>query len=378
MDFNKNTIMNITHLFKTYYPNTQGGLEEAIRQISKFTLKNGYSIKVVSTSKIPFDGELDGIKCKSFYHSQGNDSSPFSIELVKNFKSIVNNSDILHLHFPWPTGELLTLFFNVKKPIVITFHCDIQKRFFLRTLYTPFIRKLFKKAKVIIPTSENLMNSTPILSEFKDKCKPINLWLDEDRFLKLSIPDIDFQSEVSKYGDYCLFVGVLRWYKGLDCLLDASKTIKGNIVIVGKGPLYLKLKKRIEVEKINNVFLLGFQSDENVKYLINKSRFIVLPSISPAEAFGQILLEASYFCKPMITTELGSGTSFVNLNNKTGFVVEPSNSNFLTEKCNILFNNNNLVEEYGRNAYIRYKENFTELIQGIKYVDIYNNITKKL
>lgn len=367
----------ITHIFKTYFPNTQGGLEEAIRQIGKYSIKNNYNVKVVSVSKLPFDGELDDIKCKSYYHSFGSNSMPISIDLIKNIKSIINEADIIHLQFPWPTGELLTVLFNKKKPIVITFHCDIHNRKIIRLLYTPFIKILFKKAQIIVPTSENLMKSTPILSKFKDKCSIVNLWLDEERFLKQKDPSDDFKTEVRKMEEFCLFVGVLRWYKGLDILLDAAKKIQGNIVIVGKGPLFEKLNKRIEYEKITNVFLLGFQCDKNVNFLIKKSRFIVLPSISPAEAFGQILLEGSFYGKPMITTELGTGTSFVNVNNKTGFVIEPSNCNALIEKSNMLFDDNNLVEKFGRNAYNRYLENFTEDIQGPKYMKIYNDILLK-
>ncbi len=365
---------NVTHLFKNYFPKTPGGIEEAIRQIGKFSLKNGYSVKVISVSKIPFEGKLDGIICKSFYHSFGSNSLPVSIDLLRNFKNIIDNTDLLHLHFPWPTIELMTLLFNVKKPIVITFHCEIHNQKFLQTLYKPILKELFRKAKIIVPTSERLMNSTSILSAFKNKCRSINLWLDEERFLSLPSPDEIFRTEVNKFGNYCLFVGVLRWYKGLDILLDAAKTIIGNIVIVGKGPLLEKLKKRVEIERIKNVCLLGFQSDENVKFLIQKSRFIILPSISPAEAFGQVLLEASFFSKPMVTTELGTGTSFVNLNNETGYVVEPSDIICLSESCNILFGNNNLVEKFGQNANNRYLENFTEDIQGLKYIEIYSTL----
>ena len=168
----------ITHLFKTYFPNTQGGLEEAIRQIGKYSIKNDFDVKVVSVSKLPFDGELDGIKCKSYYHSFGSNSSPVSLDLIKNFSKIIKETDILHLQFPWPTGELLTLLFNVKKPIIITFHCEIHNRQLIRAFYAPLLKRLFKKAMIIIPTSENLMNSSPSLSEFKYKCQPINLWLD--------------------------------------------------------------------------------------------------------------------------------------------------------------------------------------------------------
>lgn len=367
----------VTHLFKTYFPNTQGGLEEAIRQIGKFSVKSGLEVKVVSVSKNPFDGKQDGINCKSYYHSFGSNSLPISIDLIKNYNKIIKETDILHLHFPWPPGELLTLVNNVTKPIVITFHCDIHNRRLIRTIYTPFIKRLFQKASIIVPTSENLMNSTSVLSNFKDKCHPINLWLDEERFINLREPNTNFQENVKELGDFCLFIGVLRWYKGLDFLLDAAKKITGNIVIVGKGPLFFKLKKRIEIEKLSNVFLLGFQPDENVKLLIQKSRFIILPSISPAEAFGQVLLEASYFKKPMVTTELGTGTSFVNFHQETGFVIEPYNITLLYRLCNELFRDDNLVSTFGQNAFKRYKENFTQESAGPKYIDIYKTILSR-
>jgi rhamnosyl/mannosyltransferase len=366
----------VIHLFKTYFPNSQGGLEEAIRQIGKYSVKHGADVKVVSVSKSPFDGILDGIKCKSYYHNFGSNSMPISFDLIKNFKKEIAGADIIHLQFPWPFAELLTLLFKVKKPVVITFHCDIHGHKYLHRLYIPLVKRLFKKASVIIPTSENIMKNSALLNGFRHKCRTINLWLDKDRFSRLPDPKEDFLKKVDEWGDFCLFVGVLRWYKGLDYLLDAAKAIKGKILIVGKGPLAEKLKLKILREKIDNVFLLGYQPDENVKFLIKKSRFIVLPSISPAEAFGQILIEASYFGKPMVTTELGTGTSYVNLDNHTGFVIEPKNVIQLADKCNQLFSDNKLVEHFGKNAYERFLKNFTEEIQGPRYIEIYDEITR--
>lgn len=38
----------ITHIFKTYFPETNGGLEEAIRQYGSHAAKNGFEVEVVS------------------------------------------------------------------------------------------------------------------------------------------------------------------------------------------------------------------------------------------------------------------------------------------------------------------------------------------
>jgi len=366
----------ITHFFKTYYPNSQGGLEEAIRQIGKHTLKAGYQVKVVSVSHYPFEGELEGIRCKSYLHSFGSPSMPFSISFIRNFRKEVANADIIHLQFPWPLAEALCLLFFIRKPIVITFHCDIHSHKILRAFYSPFLKILLKKTRIIIPTSENLMNNSVLLSEFRHKTKVIPLWMDEGRFSALPEPDDSFKTWVMNWGGFCLFVGVLRWYKGLEYLLEAAKSITGNVVIVGKGPLYEPLRSKVEKEEIHNVRLLGYLPDEYVKYLLQNCRFLVLPSISPAEAFGQILIEASFFRKPMVTTELGTGTSYVNINNHTGFVIEPKNARVLSEKCNQLFENNSLIQEFGENARKRYLDNFTEEIQGPKYIEVYDKILR--
>jgi len=364
----------ITHIFKTYFPDTQGGIEEAIRQIGKYSLKNGYNVNVVSVSHNPSTSVLDGIKCYSFKHSFGSDSLPISIELASNFKEIIDKTDIVHLHYPYPYGELLTILNKVNKPIVVTFHCEILNRPVIRFFYEPFLRKLLNKASIIVPTSTNLLDSTKILQRFKQKTEVINLWLDEGRFDNLKEVNTDFKKLVESYGDFSLFIGVLRWYKGLDVLLDTSKKIKGNIVIVGKGPEKEHLEKRINDEGITNIYMTGFLSDNEVCYLLQKCKFTVLPSISPAEAFGQVLLESCYYSKPMITTELGTGTSYVNLDNKTGFVVKPNSYLEFANAMNKLFEDNNLCDIMGNMALQRYKENFSVDVQGNKYIEIYNRL----
>jgi rhamnosyl/mannosyltransferase len=367
----------ITHIFKTYFPDTQGGLEEAIRQIGKYSLQKGYNVNIVSVSRKPKIQMLDGICCKSYKFSFGNDSLPISIPLLKNFKEIINQTDIIQLHFPYPYGELLTLLNGTKKPIVVTFHCEIFNRALIRFLYQPFLKALFKKVKVIVPTSENLLNSTQILQQFRNKTQVINLWLDKNRFSKLKPATPDFCNKIKNYGAFALFVGVLRWYKGINVLLDTAKSIQGKILIVGKGPLKSYIKKRIEDENLNNVILTGYLTDDELAYLFQKCIFTVLPSTSPAEAFGQVLLESCYYSKPMISTELGTGTSFVNINKQTGYVITPNSAEELTIAMNNLFSNDKICQTMGKNAKYQLEKNFTAEVQGEKYIEIYNNLTDK-
>ena len=364
----------ITHIFKTYFPDTQGGLEEAIRQISKISLKAGFNVKVVSTSKRPTTRILDGINCQSFGESFSVFSNPVSIDLIRYFNHIIASTDIIHLHFPWPTCELLILLFNVKKPIVLTFHCDVHNNKVLKYLYTPILKKLLDKVNIIVPTSKNLMENTNILRKYYDKCHIVNLWLDEKRFENIDGPRVQIVDLVKSIGKFGLFIGVLRWYKGLYYLVEAAQNLNNMILIVGSGPLYTKLYYLIKSRNIKNVLLLGYLPDDDVKFLISKSTFVVLPSSSPAEAFGQVLLEASYFKRPMISTKLGTGTDFVNINKKTGIVVNPHNVVELNKAMRKLFDNEELAKFYGLNAFERYRNLFTEKAQGHKYINIYKSL----
>ena len=366
----------ITHIFKTYFPETHGGLEEAIRQIGRYATKADYQVEVVAVGKKDWERTTsDGIRTKFYQNSIVIYSNPVSISFIKYFRKICRNTDILHFHFTWPTAELLSLFFHFKKPIVVTFHCDIHKNRFLKKCYLPIIRCFLKKADVICITSRNLYESTPYLYEFKSKIQDIPLWIDEKRFVDLPDPDAGIIDFVNKARPYALFVGVLRWYKGLDVLLDAARKFVGDVVIVGKGPLLKHLNARIKKEKLLNVYLMGFQSDYNLKFLIQKSKFIILPSTTAAEAFGQILLEGLYFSKPLISTELGTGTSLVNKNGYTGFVVRPGCSESLVLAMNQMINNKKAYDNFVKSTFKHYQLNFSEGIQGKKYTKIYSDLS---
>lgn len=366
----------ITHIFKTFYPDEpDGGIQEVIHQLGLISIKRGYDIEVVSLSKNPGVFDYDGIKCISYKTNISFSSMPISVDLMRNFSKIIKDTDIIHLHYPFPFTELLTLFCKTKKPIVITFHAPIEGRHILMACYTYFAKRLFKKANVIIPTSPNLASTEHLFDVCREKINPIGLWISDKRFKNQSV-HADFAKQVEGYNSFALFVGVLRSYKGLHYLLDAAKRVSHDIIVVGRGPLYNELKQRIEDEKILNVHLLGFQSNEYVAYLFEKCTFVVLPSITRGECFGMVLLEACHYGKPMISTELGTGTSWVNTN-KTGFVIPPRDAIILADKMNALFRNSELCVTLGAFAKQRAEQMFSAAACGNAYLDIYDKLLNK-
>ena len=101
---------------------------------------------------------------------------------------------------------------------------------------------------------------------------------------------------------------------------------------------------------------------------------VVFPSHLRSEAFGITLLEGAMYSKPLISSEIGTGTTFININQHTGLVVPPSDPAALRLAMDQLWDNIELSEEFGRNARNRYLENFTSEKMVSSYIDLYNEI----
>ena len=71
-----------------------------------------------------------------------------------------------------------------------------------------------------------------------------------------------------------------------------------------------------------------------------------------------VLVEAAMCGKPMITCEIGTGTSFINVNEETGLVVEPASPEALAAAMKRLLDEPELCEQFGRHARARYEELF--------------------
>jgi glycosyltransferase involved in cell wall biosynthesis len=71
------------------------------------------------------------------------------------------------------------------------------------------------------------------------------------------------------------------------------------------------------------VTFLGNVPDADLPALYQSADLFILPSTSRAESFGMVLVEAMASGLPCITTEIGSGNSFVVQDGVTGLVVPP-------------------------------------------------------
>jgi len=369
--------VKVLHFYRTYFPDTQGGLEEAIRQICASTKIHGVESRILTLSKNPEPQIIQFPEADVYRARLDLDiaSCSMGVEAFSMFKELEKWADVVHYHFPWPFADIVKLWARSKKPSILTYHSDIVRQRWLGLLYRPIMNRFLAGMTKIVATSPNYAETSPTLRKYKDHLMVIPLGLDERTYPPVKLELVN--KVTAKYGnDFFLFVGVLREYKGLKFLLDACKSAPFTILIAGKGPQEILLKDQAYNLVLNNAHFLGYVSDEMKVVLLKLCRGIVLPSYLRSEAFGVALLEGAMSGKPLISTEIGTGTSYINIDGETGFVVPPENPVALRHALNILHANFDTAQWLGSNARRRYERYFAAQLMGDAYANLYGRIAR--
>jgi len=369
--------MKVLHVYRTYFPDTQGGLEEVIRQICIGAGHNGVTSRVFTLSEEPYPAVLPRVEAqvirvrKTFEIA----SCGFALAGMRRFAREVEWADIVHYHYPWPFSDMMYFMAGRGKPAVLTYHSDIIRQKFLLSVYKPLMTRYLGAMDKIVATSPNYFATSEVLGQFADKVEVIPIGLDEPSYPALDQRNKDLNKVASDIGtDFFLFVGVLRYYKGLHILLDAMLGAPYKVVIVGAGPVEGELRKQAKALGLDNVVFAGFVSDREKMALFHSCRGVVFPSYLRSEAFGVTLLEGAMSSRPLISAEVGSGSSHVNINEQTGLVVPPGDSSALRAAMDELYRDEGKARIMGENARRRYEELFTGRLMGERYARAYADV----
>ena len=370
--------MRVLHFYKTYYPDTVGGVEQVIYQICRGAAKCGVESSVLSLTRQDADRvvELEGHAVHRARMDFEIASNAFSASSFFRFSKLAKRADIVHYHFPWPFGDVVHFTTRHKKKTVVTYHSDIVRQKVLLKLYRPLKRRFLADVDRIVATSPSYLETSEVLNEYRHKTEVIPIGLDKSSYPTAS-PELLAKWQ-SKFGErFFLFVGMIRYYKGLDFLLDAAHGTEYPVVIVGAGPVEAELKERAARLKLHNVHFLGALSDEDKVALLALCYAVILPSHLRSEAFGVSLLEGAMYGKPMISCEIGTGTSYINKHNDTGLVIAPGDSNALRDAMRFLLENPCIAAEMGARAEQRYLSLFTSERMAKSYVDLYKRLLEE-
>lgn len=367
--------MRVLHFYKTSFPDTMGGTEQVINQIARGAVKLGVQTDVLSLTpeQVPRTIEIDGYQAHRARLTIQIASTGFSASAFLRFAQLAKKADVIHYHFPWPFMDVVHFATRVKKPTVVTYHSDIIRQKNLLKLYRPLKWKFLGEMTRIVATSPNYLTTSEVLAKYKHKVDVIPIGLDKSTYPDPSTEKLTYWRQ--KLGPkFFLFVGVIRYYKGLHILMEAAQGIDYPIVIVGAGPIEEELKVQAARLGLRNVYFLGFLPDDDKVALLTLCYGVLFPSHLRSEAFGISLLEGAMYGKPMISSEIGTGTTFINIAGETGLVVPPSDPLALRQAMQYLWENPEQAAEMGRRAEARYWAHFTADRMVRSYVDLYGDL----
>ncbi|MBP7866331.1 MAG: glycosyltransferase [Acidobacteria bacterium] len=356
--------LRILHLYKDYHP-VRGGIENYVGLLARAQAAAGHDVTVLVAQRKGMktsDTMEDGVRVIRAKRWGTLASTPISPAFFRQAGRL--KADLAHLHFPHPPGEVAWLWHRPSPRAVMTFHCDIVRQKGILRLYRPLMKRVLRGMDRILVSSPPMMDN-PALDGCRDRCAVVPFAVDLGPF---AVPDAGEKRAARRRlglpeeGPLLLFVGVLRYYKSLETLIEAMPRIptRAAFVAVGEGPMrgaWEVLAARSPAA--GRIRFAGRAPDEALADWYRAADLFVLPSGSRAEAFGLVLLEAMACGLPCVTTEVGTGTSWVNLHGETGVVVPPNEPGELADAVTALLGTPDRMRQMGANARRRVETHFT-------------------
>jgi rhamnosyl/mannosyltransferase len=356
--------MKILHIYKDYAP-VLGGIENHLRLLAEGQAGRGHDVTALVTNPAgrrtteSLEGGVRVIRAARLATAA---STPLSGSLALALRRA--RPDIVHLHFPYPVGEVSQWALGHGAPAVLTYHSDVVRQANILRFYKPLMMRVLAGVDAIIIGSPPMQQSA-YLAGFQDKLHLIPYGIPLERFrqrpTEAELARVRYRYLGGKAATeplpLLLFVGRLRYYKGLDTLIAALPKVNARLLAVGTGPMQAEWQETAARERVEDrVIWAGEAPDSDLPTLYHLANLFVLPASHPSEAFGLVQVEAMAAGLPVVCTELGTGTTYVNRDGETGRVIPPRDPAALAEAINALLADGDLRRRLGQGAQARANE----------------------
>ncbi len=364
--------VRVLHVGK-FYPPYRGGIESHLHALCRELVKSvNVNVIVASESHRLRDNQVDGVRVRRLPRLLSLWATPLCPTMAYEIRRAP--ADIVHLHLPNPLAALAYLASGHTGYLVITWHSDIVRQKTIARMLAPLNRALLNRAAAFIASSPNYVDTSPVLSRVRDRCRVIPFGIDAASFQPR---DVEIAAKIRRrYGArIVLAVGRMVYYKGFEYLIRAMASVRGHLLLVGEGPLQSHLERQaFEAGVRDRITFLGSVSQDEMIGYFHAADLFVMPSIARSEAFGIVQLEAMACGKPVVNTRLMSGVPFVSLDGVTGTTVTPADSDELAAAINQLLDDPRLRDQYGAAAALRAREEFSIETMVDRTLDLYREV----
>lgn len=311
----------VLHVGK-FYPPVPGGMERVVETLCRASAGLvGSDVLVMNTGRDTIEENVDGVHVTRVGTVATAGSVPIAPALASHLGR--SGADLIVLHEPNPWALLSFAIARPKAPVVIWYHSDVVRHpLQYKLFYAPVARPAYRRAVRFIVSSPALGEQAAALAPYRDRIRVIPFGIDPQEWA----PDQAMRDRAAdlarNFGPFVLFAGRHVPYKGVDVLLHALRDSTVKAVIAGDGPRRAAWESlAAELGLRDRVRFTGDVPDAELRALLHACEALVLPSVTRAEAFGYVQIEAMACGRPVISTDVPSGVSWVNQHERTGLIV---------------------------------------------------------
>ena len=344
------------------FPPHVGGVGVHIHTLSKRLVELGHEVYVITYPHKDIE-DIDGIHVigTKGINIPGVRGLTFKKSAKKELKRLLEKEDIdiIHGHYLFPAGAAAVEVgkeYGIKT--YVTAHgSDMFEVYKKQPFMRSTIKNVLKNADCVLAVS-NALKHEIIATGVKGIANKTKLSWNSVDINKFSNRENDsFKNEYRLFDKpIVLFIGNLIKRKNVESLIEAKKIANSNyyLVIVGDGPLFKKLKKKVDEENVRDVIFTGSRND--VENIIPSADILVLPSFS--ESFGLVLIEALACGKPVIGSDVGGISEIIN--DDVGLLINPNKVSSIAKAIDSLINDESYRYSLSLNARSRAK-NFSKV-----------------
>ena len=268
-------------------------------------------------------------------------------------------------------SAIISWYFVKKQKAVLNFHNNVFKTKWYNCIFENVIDYFVCKfSSSLVTVSNNCLNT--LNNRFFTNLHNNKFYI----YNGIEDPLININKNVNPHNgiEYCLMLATFEKRKGHHFLIKSFKEVlkkhsNCKLFIYGYGsPREIKHVQ----DFINNLNLTDniklFNFTDNKYNLIYHSKLLLVPS-QENESFGLTVIEAMALSIPVVVTNVGGMPEILN-NSNAGFIINKNNNQELTEKINVLLEDNSLYKSMSMNARIHYKNNFMVNHMTRKYYNL--------
>ncbi len=325
--------MGILQLCK-FFPPDWGGVETVshnlMRGLALLGVENG-AVAFGSSERTDYF-ENSGVT-SPVYRIRGHivmKRAPVSMRYFFRFRRIMRDYEAVIVHLPNPFAALCILLSGYRGRVILYWHADIVGKGFYGLLLWPLERMLIHRSSAVVgATSAHISSSRHArVLQGKSHVIPYPVAAELAETARRGSPRRQARPPVR-----LLAIGRLVAYKGFGVLIRSMAFIEPDcrLDILGDGPMQGELQSVADTLGLSKrVTLHGAVSEEIRDRFLTEADIFCLPSVTRAEMFGMVQLEAMAHGVPVIATDIpGSGTPEFTLRSGGGIVVPPGDEHAL-------------------------------------------------